>query len=125
MSDLLLRDFSPRPKLVTPVTIVEAPRFPLFDAHNHLGPEFGGDWISKPIAQLIEAMDRVRMTRLVRHPEYKYARELYGLTGCVCGWPDESLAGWPASAESSGPGVEQPPRPRGRRAPRTVRREGA
>ena len=65
MSDLLLRDFSPRPKLVTPVTIVEKPRFPLFDAHNHLGPEFGGDWISKPIAQLIEAMDRVRMTRLV------------------------------------------------------------
>jgi poly(A) polymerase len=68
---------------------------------------------------------RVRMARLVRHPEYKYARELYALTGRVCGWPDDNLAGWPMSAESSEPGAEPAPRPRGRRAPRKARREGA
>jgi poly(A) polymerase len=69
--------------------------------------------------------NRVRMARLVRHPEYKYARELYALLGRICGWTDESLAGWPVSGESPEPGAEPPPRPRGRRAPRTAGRGSA
>jgi predicted TIM-barrel fold metal-dependent hydrolase len=65
MSELLLRDFAPRPKLVTKETAITRPRFPIFDAHNHLGPEFGGNWIARPLGELIEAMDRLRITRLV------------------------------------------------------------
>ncbi len=65
MSDLLLRDFAPRPKLVTPETLVLRPRYPVFDAHNHLGPEFGGNWIAKSVDELIATMDRLGITRLV------------------------------------------------------------
>ncbi len=65
MEDLLLRDFAPRPKLVTRETTVARPRFPIFDAHNHLGPEFGGNWIARPAGELIEVMDRLDISRLV------------------------------------------------------------
>jgi poly(A) polymerase len=68
---------------------------------------------------------RVRMGRVVRHPEYKYARELYVLAGRVCGWSDDCLAGWPEPAEPDGPGAEHAARPRGRRAPQPARRDGA
>jgi poly(A) polymerase len=68
---------------------------------------------------------RARMSRLLRHPEYKYARELYTLTGHVCGWPAETLAGWPEAPEDAEAGADRPPRPRRRRAPRAARREGA
>lgn len=33
--------------------------------------------------------------RLVRHPEYKYARELFSLLVTVYGWPQEQLDVWP------------------------------
>ncbi len=79
----------------------------------------------RDIALLLPRFDsRTRMARLVRHPEYKYARELYALTGRVCGWPDDILAGWPLSAEGLEAGTEPRPRPRGRRPPRAPRREG-
>lgn len=82
----------------------------------------------RDIALLLPRLaSRVRLARLARHPEYKYALELYALIGRVCGWPDEGLAGWPVPvpAEGPAPGAERPRRPRGRRAPRGVRREGA
>jgi predicted TIM-barrel fold metal-dependent hydrolase len=65
MSDLLLRDFEPRPRLVSRETVVTHPRYPVFDAHNHLGPEFGGNWIARPVDELIAAMDRLGISRLV------------------------------------------------------------
>jgi predicted TIM-barrel fold metal-dependent hydrolase len=34
------------------------PRFPVIDAHNHLGAEFGGGWINRPINELIEVLDQ-------------------------------------------------------------------
>lgn len=37
MEDLLLKDFAPRPTIVTRDTLVEQPKFPAIDAHNHLG----------------------------------------------------------------------------------------
>ncbi|MBN2451426.1 MAG: hypothetical protein JXR77_13625 [Lentisphaeria bacterium] len=37
----------------------------------------------------------LRVGRLVRHPEYKYARELYALVGAVMDWPPERLSQWP------------------------------
>jgi predicted TIM-barrel fold metal-dependent hydrolase len=35
--DLKLRDWEPRPMLVTKTTVVEKPAFPVIDIHNHLG----------------------------------------------------------------------------------------
>jgi predicted TIM-barrel fold metal-dependent hydrolase len=35
--ELKLRDWEPRPMLVTRSTVVETPRFPVIDIHNHLG----------------------------------------------------------------------------------------
>ncbi|MEJ5314081.1 MULTISPECIES: amidohydrolase family protein [Anaerolinea] len=54
---MLLSQYRPRPKLVTPQHQVESPRFPVIDAHNHLAPPFGGDWEEKPISALLERMD--------------------------------------------------------------------
>jgi len=62
---LALRDYDPRPRLVTPTTTVSSPRYPAVDAHNHLGPEFGGNWIARPLAELIDVMDRCNIRCLV------------------------------------------------------------
>jgi len=60
-----LSEFAPRPALVTKVTPVTRPRFPVFDAHNHLGPDFGGNWISRPLPELLDALDEAGVTHLV------------------------------------------------------------
>jgi predicted TIM-barrel fold metal-dependent hydrolase len=54
---MLLTDYRPRPALATKVTPVSTPRFPVIDAHNHLGPEFGGGWSERPAAELLAALD--------------------------------------------------------------------
>lgn len=51
-----LEAFRPRPSLVTRTSQVERPRFPVIDAHNHLGP-FGGSYDRRDPAELITAMD--------------------------------------------------------------------
>jgi predicted TIM-barrel fold metal-dependent hydrolase len=55
-SSIPLEDYTPVSKLVTPHTRVMAPRFPVVDAHNHLGPEFGG-WLNRPLSNLLSALD--------------------------------------------------------------------
>jgi predicted TIM-barrel fold metal-dependent hydrolase len=55
---MLLTDYRPRPVLATKVTPITKPRFPVIDAHNHLGPEFGGGWSERPAAELLEALDQ-------------------------------------------------------------------
>jgi predicted TIM-barrel fold metal-dependent hydrolase len=52
-----LEAFYPRPALVTKTTLVEKPRFPAIDAHNHLGDEFGGGWVHRPLAELLDMLD--------------------------------------------------------------------
>ncbi len=52
-----LEAFYPKPALVTRATLVEKPRFPVIDAHNHLGDEFGGGWIHRPLAALLDMLD--------------------------------------------------------------------
>jgi predicted TIM-barrel fold metal-dependent hydrolase len=42
-------------------TLVERPRFPVIDAHNHLGPSFGGGWDTKPVAELIDVLDSAQV----------------------------------------------------------------
>lgn len=54
---MLLADYQPRPALVTKTTAVPTPRFPVIDAHNHLGEPFGGGWERRPIGELLERLD--------------------------------------------------------------------
>ena len=60
-----LAAFKPQSKLVTPVTRVEKPRFPAFDAHNHLGGDFGGGWDQKPLSELLDLLDQAGIFRYV------------------------------------------------------------
>ncbi len=55
---MLLADYQPRPALVTKQTLPRKPRFPVIDAHNHLGEAFGGSWERRPVAELLERLDR-------------------------------------------------------------------
>jgi predicted TIM-barrel fold metal-dependent hydrolase len=52
-----LTNFRPKPQLVTKMTYVARPRFPVIDAHNHLGEAFGGGWEHKPLGELLDALD--------------------------------------------------------------------
>ena len=55
--DLSLSDFKPVPKLVTPETQVNKPRFPVIDAHNHLSLEGFGGWDKRPVSELLDLLD--------------------------------------------------------------------
>jgi predicted TIM-barrel fold metal-dependent hydrolase len=54
---MLLTNFHPTAKLVTRATLVEKPRFPVIDAHNHLGDEFGRGWIHRPLDEILRTLD--------------------------------------------------------------------
>jgi predicted TIM-barrel fold metal-dependent hydrolase len=55
--DLRLADFRPRPSLRVPIHGVRRPKYPVVDAHNHLGPAFGGHWAKRPPDELIARLD--------------------------------------------------------------------
>jgi predicted TIM-barrel fold metal-dependent hydrolase len=59
---MLLRDYIPQSKLVVPETKITTPRFPVIDAHNHLGgfdgEEWGG-WYKRPVSELLDLLDEV------------------------------------------------------------------
>lgn len=55
---MLLENYRPKSCLVTKTTQVLYPRFPVFDAHNHLGDEYGGGWIHRPVNELIDLLDQ-------------------------------------------------------------------
>jgi predicted TIM-barrel fold metal-dependent hydrolase len=65
MTDLRLFDYIPASKLVVPVTQIEKPRFPVVDAHNHLGAEFGGGWDERPVEELLDVLDQAEVKMLV------------------------------------------------------------
>lgn len=56
-----LTDYKPRSMLVTRETRVDRPCFPVIDAHNHLGDDFGGGWIHRPIGELLDRLDQVNV----------------------------------------------------------------
>lgn len=62
---MLLENFRPRSKLVTKTTLVPLPKFPVIDAHNHLGAEFGGGWDTRPVSELLDILASVQVTRYV------------------------------------------------------------
>lgn len=61
---MLLRNYRPRSMLVVPQTQVERPRFPVVDAHNHLGEGFGG-WLQRPVGELLAALDQAGVTTYI------------------------------------------------------------
>ena len=58
-------DFKPRSKLVTTTTLVDKPKFPVVDAHNHFAEPFGGGWDKKPLNQLLDLLDEACVTHYV------------------------------------------------------------
>jgi predicted TIM-barrel fold metal-dependent hydrolase len=58
---VLLTDYRPDPRLIVHRTQVTGPRYPVIDAHNHLSPEFGGDWEHRPVAELLDALDAAQV----------------------------------------------------------------
>ena len=62
---MLLENFRPASKLVTKTTLVPRPKFPVIDAHNHLGELFGGGWDSKPLPELLDLLDEANVTHYV------------------------------------------------------------
>lgn len=62
---MLLTDFRPKSQLVTKTTQVEKPRFPVIDAHNHLGDPFDGGWDKKPLSELLDLLDEAGVTQYV------------------------------------------------------------
>jgi predicted TIM-barrel fold metal-dependent hydrolase len=52
-----LADYRPRSQLRLPIHEVARPAHPVIDAHNHLGPVFGGGWAERSPAELADALD--------------------------------------------------------------------
>ncbi len=59
---MLLENYRPQSKLVTKTTTITRPRFPVIDAHNHLGDSFGGGWDHKPLSSLLDQLDAAGVT---------------------------------------------------------------
>lgn len=62
---MLLENFRPQSKLSTKTTLVDKPKFPVIDAHNHLGESFGGGWDKKPLPQLLDVLDEAGVQHYV------------------------------------------------------------
>jgi predicted TIM-barrel fold metal-dependent hydrolase len=60
-----LKDFKPQSKLVTRTTLVNKPKYPVIDAHNHLRDPFGGGWDKKPLSELLDLLDEACVTHYV------------------------------------------------------------
>ncbi len=58
---MLLENYQPKSCLEAPTTMVTKPRFPVIDAHNHLGEDFGGGWTNRPVEELIEQLDQAEV----------------------------------------------------------------
>lgn len=56
-TDILLKDYHPRPELVTETHLVKKPLFPVIDGHNHIGLPFGHPWEDRPVKELLDLMD--------------------------------------------------------------------
>lgn len=61
MNRLALGDYRPQSQLVVKTTAVPKPRFPVIDAHNHLGEPFGGGWDKKPLPKLLDRLDEANV----------------------------------------------------------------
>ena len=62
---LRLAEFRPVSKLVCEKTTITTPHCKVIDAHNHLGPDFGGGWSEKSPRQLIDRLDEAHVETYV------------------------------------------------------------
>lgn len=62
---LRLDEYRPRSSLRVAAHVIRRPRFPVVDAHNHLGPAFGGDWATRPPAELIATLNEAGVEMIV------------------------------------------------------------
>ena len=64
---MLLENFRPRSQLVTKTTLINKPKFPVIDAHDHLGEPFGGGWDApqKPLSELLDLLDEAGVVHYV------------------------------------------------------------
>ena len=62
---LALDDYRPSQQLRVPEHGVPRPRFPVIDAHNHLGVQFGGGWAGRTGADLAPVLDAAGMAAIV------------------------------------------------------------
>jgi predicted TIM-barrel fold metal-dependent hydrolase len=60
-----LFDYKPKPQLVLYETKIDRPRYPVIDAHNHLGETFGGGWDQRPVGELLDLLDEAGVEMLV------------------------------------------------------------
>jgi len=67
LADLPLRDFRPRSSLRVPAHHVPSARFPVVDAHNHLGRWLSADgsWSAPDVAELLAVMDACNVATIV------------------------------------------------------------
>lgn len=67
LADVLLRDYQPRSCLEVEAHTVVRPRFPVIDAHNHLGRWLSpdGDWVVKDVPALLALMEECDVTGMV------------------------------------------------------------
>ena len=60
-----LEKFRPRPALVSKITTIRQPCFPVIDVHNHLAEPFGGGWDQKPLEELLATLDAANVRAYV------------------------------------------------------------
>jgi len=58
-----LEEYLPRSKLDVKSSEIRRPRFPVFDAHNHLDEKFGGGWINRPLSELVDVLDEAGVVK--------------------------------------------------------------
>jgi predicted TIM-barrel fold metal-dependent hydrolase len=107
--DLLLKDFKPRSALVTKDSTPQRARFPVVDAHNHLGYwdpyifQDGGPpgWTVKDVAATVGMMDELNIRCVVDldggwgdqlHANLERYKEPYPDRFCIFAWVDWSEA---------------------------------
>jgi predicted TIM-barrel fold metal-dependent hydrolase len=105
-----LAGYRPRSQLRTAVSHVPRPRFPAIDAHNHLGPAFGGDWVSRSPGELGEALDAAGVEAIVdldggwgdglRREIDRWQRPLAGRVAVFAGLDYDGWADDPAFGET-------------------------
>ena len=121
-----LADYRPRSSLRVPTHEVLRPRFPVVDAHNHLGSAFGGDWSARTAEELLATLDEAGVETLVdldggsgdrlsREVE-RWQRVARIGSSCSRGW-----------TTTAGPGIRRSgrPRPRGCATPCVAGRAGS
>lgn len=113
LTDLRLRDFTPRPMVTLPETAIERPSTLAVDAHNHLGRWHTGQWRVDDVPALVEFMDQCQVETIVNLDGCwgdelemnldRYDRAFPGrfLSYCRVDWDETARAGWPERIAAS------------------------